>query len=151
MERAALRAIRLPRSFAGKSAAFRPAFAFRGFAADTHLLWRGVQSTSFSELLEFKDGSESTFPVFQVLNSQGKLQDGVELPFSLDEGVHMMELMVKSKVYDDVLLTMQRQGRISFYCTNYGEEARLGPWDPMPGGWLEKLFKGSLGFRFLGI
>lgn len=35
----------------------------------------------------------------------------------------MMELMVKSKVYDDVLLTMQRQGRISFYCTNYGEEA----------------------------
>ena len=71
-------------------------------------------------------------------------KDGVELPFSLDEGVHMMELMVKSKVYDDVLLTMQRQGRISFYCTNYGEEARLGPWDPMPGGWLEKLFKGSL-------
>ncbi|CAK9055867.1 2-oxoisovalerate dehydrogenase subunit beta [Durusdinium trenchii] len=94
-----------------------------GFSTDTHLLWKGVQSTSFSGHLEFKDGSESTFPVFQVLNSRGELQDGVDLPFSLEEGVQMMELMVKSKVYDDVLLTMQRQGRISFYCTNYGEEA----------------------------
>ena len=95
----------------------------RHFSADTHLLWKGVQSTSFSGNLEFKDGSESTFPVYQVLNSKGELQQGVDLPFSLEEGVQMMELMVKSKVYDDVLLTMQRQGRISFYCTNYGEEA----------------------------
>ena len=95
----------------------------RDFSADTHLLWKGVQSTSFSGNLEFRDGSETTFPVFQVLNSQGELQEGVDLPFSLEEGVQMMELMVKSKVYDDVLLTMQRQGRISFYCTNYGEEA----------------------------
>eukprot|EP00435_Cladocopium_sp_Y103_P040750 s2083_g11.t1 len=95
----------------------------RHFSADTHLLWKGVQSTSFSGDLEFRDGSETTFPVFQVLNSKGELQDGVDLPFSLEEGVQMMELMVKSKVYDDVLLTMQRQGRISFYCTNYGEEA----------------------------
>jgi len=87
------------------------------------LLWKGVQSTSFSGNLEFRDGSETTFPVFQVLNSKGELQEGVDLPFSLEEGVQMMELMVKSKVYDDVLLTMQRQGRISFYCTNYGEEA----------------------------
>ena len=94
-----------------------------GFATDTHLLWKGVNSTSFSGNLEFKDGSESSFPVFQVLNSRGELQDGVDLPFSLEEGVYMMELMVKSKVFDDVLLTMQRQGRISFYCTNYGEEA----------------------------
>lgn len=95
----------------------------RHFSADTHLLWKGVQSTSFSGNLEFKDGSETTFPVFQVLNSRGELQEGVDLPFSLEEGVQMMELMVKSKVYDDVLMTMQRQGRISFYCTNYGEEA----------------------------
>lgn len=107
---------------------WRPTLKPRGpparyFSADTHLLWKGVQSTRFSGNLEFKDGSESTFPVFQVLNSRGELQEGVDLPFSLEEGVKMMELMVKSKVYDDVLMTMQRQGRISFYCTNYGEEA----------------------------
>lgn len=95
----------------------------RRFAADSHLLWKGVRSVGFSGKLEFKDGSESSFPVFQVLNAKGELEAGVDLPFSLEEGVEMMELMVKSKVYDDVLLTMQRQGRISFYCTNYGEEA----------------------------
>lgn len=34
-----------------------------------------------------------------------------------------MEMMIQSAAYDSVLLTMQRQGRISFYCTNFGEEA----------------------------
>ena len=82
-----------------------------------------MRSTSFSNSLDFKDGSESTFPVFRVLNAMGELDSGVELPFSMDEGVEMMRMMIKSKVYDDVLMTMQRQGRISFYCTNYGEEA----------------------------
>lgn len=89
----------------------------------TEQLWRGVRSTSFSKNLDFKDGSESTFPVYRVLNADGELEPGVELPFSLEEGVEMMRMMIKSKVYDDVLMTMQRQGRISFYCTNYGEEA----------------------------
>ncbi|CAE7196189.1 bkdB [Symbiodinium sp. CCMP2592] len=89
----------------------------------TEQLWRGVRSTSFSKNLDFKDGSESTFPVYRVLNADGELEPGVELPFSLEDGVEMMRMMIKSKVYDDVLMTMQRQGRISFYCTNYGEEA----------------------------
>merc|ERR1719356_2193590 len=45
------------------------------------------------------------------------------MPFSLEDGVKMMELMVQSSVYDEYLIQMQRQGRISFYCTNFGEEA----------------------------
>lgn len=90
-------------------------------ASSTGTLWRGVRSTEFSSDLEFKDGKGETFPVFQLLDGQGQLKGS--LPFSLDEGVKMMETMVRSKAYDDVLLVMQRQGRISFYCTNYGEEA----------------------------
>lgn len=90
-------------------------------ASSTAKLWRGVRSTEFSSNLEFKDGKGETFPVFQVLDAEGQLRGS--LPFSLDEGVKMMETMVRSKAYDDVLLVMQRQGRISFYCTNYGEEA----------------------------
>lgn len=35
----------------------------------------------------------------------------------------MYEVMLRSAVYDQFLLTMQRQGRISFYCANFGEEA----------------------------
>lgn len=86
-------------------------------------MWRGVQSTEFSGSLTFKDGKGETFPVYQLLDADGKLRSGASLPFSLQEGVKMMENMVRSKAYDDVLLVMQRQGRISFYCTNYGEEA----------------------------
>jgi len=72
--------------------------------------------------MEFRSSS-GTFPVFQLLDYDGKLLEGVELPFSDEEGVRMYELMVQSSVYDGFLLTMQRQGRISFYCCNWGEEA----------------------------
>eukprot|EP00435_Cladocopium_sp_Y103_P004015 s6043_g1.t1 len=47
----------------------------RHFSADTHLLWKGVQSTSFSGDLEFRDGSETTFPVFQ------EVKNGLHNPF----------------------------------------------------------------------
>merc|ERR1719414_1034216 len=57
------------------------------------------------------------------MDESGKLRAGVSLPFSLEEAVRMYELMVTSSTYDTVLQTMQRQGRISFYCTNWGEEA----------------------------
>lgn len=94
-----------------------------GSASSSQPLWRGVQSTSFSDSLVFKDGKDSTFPVFQQLDQEGKLRDGASLPFSVEQGVEMMKIMIRSTAYDDVLQTMQRQGRISFYCTNYGEEA----------------------------
>merc|ERR1719382_1168305 len=85
-------------------------------------LYRGVESTAFSTKAEFRK-SGPDFPVFQLMDASGKLLDSTTLPFSLEEGVRMYELMVRSSVYDNFLLTMQRQGRISFYCCNYGEEA----------------------------
>jgi len=85
-------------------------------------LFRGARSTRFSGELEFRRGLEE-FAVFQQLDAHGRLREGVALPFSLEEGVRMYEVMLRSSVYDQVLLTMQRQGRISFYCTNFGEEA----------------------------
>jgi len=85
-------------------------------------LYRGVESTAFSTKPEFRKTGPD-FPVFQLMDASGKLLDSTTLPFSLEEGVRMYELMVRSSVYDGFLLTMQRQGRISFYCCNYGEEA----------------------------
>eukprot|EP00747_Dinoflagellata_sp_TGD_P168763 gnl/TRDRNA2_/TRDRNA2_195925_c0_seq1.p1 gnl/TRDRNA2_/TRDRNA2_195925_c0~~gnl/TRDRNA2_/TRDRNA2_195925_c0_seq1.p1 ORF type:complete len:790 (-),score=115.86 gnl/TRDRNA2_/TRDRNA2_195925_c0_seq1:103-2472(-) len=85
-------------------------------------LYRGAKSTQYSSVQEFKRGFDG-FNVYQQMDASGNLYGTSTLPFSLDEGVRMYELMVKSSVYDDVLNTMQRQGRISFYCTNYGEEA----------------------------
>mmetsp|Transcript_14226 Transcript_14226/g.26440 ORF Transcript_14226/g.26440 Transcript_14226/m.26440 type:complete len:791 (+) Transcript_14226:66-2438(+) len=86
-------------------------------------LFRGAKSTRFSPLPEFKSDLGGDFAVFQQLDASGRLHGTATLPFSLEEGVRMHELMLKSAVYDKVLLTMQRQGRISFYCTNTGEEA----------------------------
>jgi len=57
------------------------------------------------------------------MNPDGSLLPGIELPFSMDQAVSMYKLMIQSEVYDEYLLAMQRQGRISFYCTNFGEEA----------------------------
>jgi 2-oxoisovalerate dehydrogenase E1 component beta subunit len=71
----------------------------------------------------FRRGGEIDFPVYQLLDPSGKLNEGASLPFSLEDGVRMYQTMVRSSVYDHVLQTMQRQGRIAFYCTNWGEEA----------------------------
>mmetsp|Transcript_117771 Transcript_117771/g.329790 ORF Transcript_117771/g.329790 Transcript_117771/m.329790 type:complete len:792 (+) Transcript_117771:74-2449(+) len=90
--------------------------------ASTGKLFRGVESQAFVATPEFRS-SGPEFPVFQIMDESGVLPAGEALPFSLDEGVKMYELMVKSAVYDQFLQTMQRQGRISFYCTNFGEEA----------------------------
>ena len=37
--------------------------------------------------------------------------------------VHMYKQMVAMNSMDDMLYSAQRQGRVSFYMTNYGEEA----------------------------
>lgn len=70
-----------------------------------------------------KRGTNVEFPVVQQLSVEGKLADGVQLPFSTEEAVHMYDIMLRINEYDNVLNMMQRQGRITFYCTNYGEEA----------------------------
>lgn len=48
---------------------------------------------------------------------------GATLPFSLEEGLRMYQTMVRVSVVDQVLNSLQRQGRISFYMTGTGEEA----------------------------
>eukprot|EP01064_Diplonema_japonicum_P036635 TRINITY_DN8310_c0_g1_i2.p1 TRINITY_DN8310_c0_g1~~TRINITY_DN8310_c0_g1_i2.p1 ORF type:complete len:366 (+),score=79.19 TRINITY_DN8310_c0_g1_i2:204-1301(+) len=57
------------------------------------------------------------------MGTDGKVAEGVEMPFSWEDATKMYECMVRSSVYDVALSEMQRQGRITFYCTNHGEEA----------------------------
>jgi 2-oxoisovalerate dehydrogenase E1 component alpha subunit len=45
------------------------------------------------------------------------------LPFSHDEAKHMFKTMLRVSVVDQILNSLQRQGRISFYMTGVGEEA----------------------------
>jgi len=90
---------------------------------ETYFITGGFELPERRRALKGYRGDEETFPVFQQLDASGKLRAGVSLPFSMEEAVRMYELMVTSSTYDTVLQTMQRQGRISFYCTNWGEEA----------------------------
>ncbi|XP_055380409.1 2-oxoisovalerate dehydrogenase subunit alpha, mitochondrial [Condylostylus longicornis] len=63
-------------------------------------------------------------PIFRIINSKGEVEDGAVAP-NLDKDfvVKMFESMVLLNTLDKILYESQRQGRISFYMTNFGEEA----------------------------
>lgn len=67
------------------------------------------------------------WPVYRVMGKNGKLllQDAEELPVELDEAaiVKIYGTMVRVQALDEIFYNAQRQGRMSFYMTNTGEEA----------------------------
>lgn len=80
--------------------------------------------SSWTEKLEFI-GSETYegIPVYRVMNREGFVIDdsqdphlGQELTTKIYKGMTLLNTM------DRILYESQRQGRISFYMTNYGEE-----------------------------
>ena len=86
-------------------------------------LFTGVLSTDFVDATEWKRDVGS-FRVLRHLDPSGELVDGVDaLPFDGGVARKIYRTMVRSAVYDEMLLQMQRQGRIAFYCANFGEEA----------------------------
>lgn len=63
-------------------------------------------------------------PIYQVLDSNGVVIDESQTPNFTDEHlVKMYKDMTLLNVLDRILYESQRQGRISFYMTNFGEEA----------------------------
>jgi 2-oxoisovalerate dehydrogenase E1 component alpha subunit len=83
----------------------------------------GCSNSVYTEKLEFLQQNK-IIPTYRVLDKNGKviLKDhDPQLPN--DTLVKMYKDMVKLNRMDQVLYDAQRQGRISFYMTNYGEEA----------------------------
>lgn len=64
-------------------------------------------------------------PTYGVMNEEGELYPGAQLDPDLnqDKLLHAYRMMVRNAVMDTVLYDSQRQGRISFYLTAFGEEA----------------------------
>ena len=64
------------------------------------------------------------WPVFRVLNPDGKIVEGSQTPainkLSL---IQQYTIMCRVQALDDVFYNAQRQGRISFYMQSTGEEA----------------------------
>lgn len=62
--------------------------------------------------------------VFRMMDSNGKLRPGVTAPaIDQEQAVKMYRTMGMLQAFDDVFYNAQRQGRISFYMQNAGEEA----------------------------
>ncbi|XP_063958742.1 2-oxoisovalerate dehydrogenase subunit alpha, mitochondrial-like [Lytechinus pictus] len=78
----------------------------------------------FSEKLEFlKPDEYDGIPVYRVMNRDGEVIDPEQDPGLDKETVtKMYKTMTTLNTMDKILYESQRQGRISFYMTNYGEE-----------------------------
>jgi 2-oxoisovalerate dehydrogenase E1 component alpha subunit len=62
-------------------------------------------------------------PMYQALSKEGHLMDSaLDIPDEA-ECQRMMRSMLQTRVLDGILYDAQRQGRLSFYMTNTGEEA----------------------------
>ena len=63
-------------------------------------------------------------PIYRVMDRYGKVFDQTHEPnIESEELQHMYKSMTMLNSMDKILYESQRQGRISFYMTNYGEEA----------------------------
>jgi len=80
----------------------------------------------FSSNLEeqFIDSFGEPFVTFRVMDEHGGVLDpSLEPDVSREEAQRMYTTMIELNVMDSILYEAQRQGRLSFYMTNYGEEA----------------------------
>ncbi|XP_038071860.1 2-oxoisovalerate dehydrogenase subunit alpha, mitochondrial-like isoform X1 [Patiria miniata] len=81
-------------------------------------------SSSYTEKLKFLGGDVyDPIPVYRVMNKMGSIIDPSQDP-GLDQAFveKMYKSMTKLNAMDKIMYESQRQGRISFYMTSYGEE-----------------------------
>ncbi|MFT4928889.1 MAG: 2-oxoisovalerate dehydrogenase E1 component alpha subunit [Phenylobacterium sp.] len=75
---------------------------------------------------QFIDNEAVIIPTYQVLNNDGSVIEGAELPdIDKDTALKIYETMQFVRVLDDRMVAAQRQGRISFYMQCLGEEAAV--------------------------
>ncbi|RUP47755.1 thiamine diphosphate-binding protein [Jimgerdemannia flammicorona] len=86
----------------------------------------GATSSYFVYEMKFIQNMEP-IPTYRVMDQNGhvKVQQD-ELEVSKEMAVKIYKDMVTLNMMDLILYEAQRQGRISFYMTNYGEEAYMG-------------------------
>eukprot|EP00096_Caligus_rogercresseyi_P015161 TRINITY_DN7601_c0_g1_i2.p1 TRINITY_DN7601_c0_g1~~TRINITY_DN7601_c0_g1_i2.p1 ORF type:complete len:435 (+),score=114.99 TRINITY_DN7601_c0_g1_i2:89-1393(+) len=79
----------------------------------------------FTENLSFlASDAYDGIPIYRVTDRQGQvISPGGDPGLSSEELIRMYKSMTLLNTMDKILYESQRQGRISFYMTNYGEEA----------------------------
>jgi 2-oxoisovalerate dehydrogenase E1 component alpha subunit len=76
--------------------------------------------------------------VVRVLRDDGTLDPARDPHLSTDEVAHVYRAMVRTRVLDDRLTALQRQGRIGFHIGSLGEEAAIlgSAWALRPSDWI---------------
>uniref|UniRef100_A0AC35THW8 2-oxoisovalerate dehydrogenase subunit alpha n=1 Tax=Rhabditophanes sp. KR3021 TaxID=114890 RepID=A0AC35THW8_9BILA len=84
----------------------------------------GNREVTFTETLSFEDSHHSkAIPIYRVTKSDGQFLNPKDDPhFDKEQAMKMYKSMTLLSNMDKVLYDSQRQGRISFYMTNSGEE-----------------------------
>ncbi|KAJ3081229.1 hypothetical protein HK102_002499 [Quaeritorhiza haematococci] len=91
--------------------------------ASQQVLFPGASGSQYTEKMKFYKSWEP-MPTYRVLDSDGNvLEAGQDPQLSKDVCLKMYKDMVTLNIMDVILYEAQRQGRISFYMTSYGEEA----------------------------
>lgn len=104
-------------------AASLPARRFASASASAGPGYPGAERAPRTTKLQFVAQRE-TFPIYSVLDAAGKVRAGAAEPKESAEMVReMYTQMVTVNVMDTILYDAQRQGRVSFYMTAFGEEA----------------------------
>ncbi|KAI9298817.1 2-oxoisovalerate dehydrogenase subunit alpha mitochondrial precursor [Neoconidiobolus thromboides FSU 785] len=86
----------------------------------------GSINSHFSSQLNFININEP-IPTYRVMNERGEIVDNMKEPeISKELAIKMYEHMITLNLMDTILYDAQRQGRISFYMTAFGEEAQIG-------------------------
>ena len=87
-------------------------------------LYPGAKA-KYTETLDFiKPEHDEGIPIYRVMDNEGSVIHPEQDPnLSDDQLIHMYKSMTLLNTMDKILYESQRQGRISFYMTNYGEEA----------------------------
>ncbi len=90
----------------------------------------GAATAKFTKEFAFHDAVPGVpvFPIFHIMDLDGNIVNkdaykSVRESLSNETLVHMYKTMIRLETMDTILYNAQRQGRVSFYMTNYGEEA----------------------------
>eukprot|EP00923_Selenidium_pygospionis_P011155 GHVN01019365.1.p1 GENE.GHVN01019365.1~~GHVN01019365.1.p1 ORF type:complete len:387 (+),score=53.61 GHVN01019365.1:64-1224(+) len=89
---------------------------------DGEIYHAGLRYTQFTNKLGLTNQSP-IIPIFRILDYNGNVDPNWELPMTPEVIKEKYKFMLRLSVWDDMLYNIQRQGRISFYIQNVGEEA----------------------------
>lgn len=94
------------------------------FSADHPSMFPGAKAPFVGKANLTMPTDYSPIPIYRVMDRDGSIQDVTQDPqLSKDVVQKMFRDMVLLNTMDKILYESQRQGRISFYMTNFGEEA----------------------------